>query len=233
MTGENGRWRVLASVQPGGRPAAPGELALVQSFINSHYDLVVDHGAELLATPHSLGAWLLARGLIGARTRVVEEDLERALAIREGLRTMARSDGGGEAAGETLRKLNRAARGAAAEIRFANDGPQLVLHGRGEVAAALGLVLAIAGRAMIDGSWSRLKVCPGEDCDWAFYDNSRNQTGRWCSMSVCGARAKARAHYHRRRRGGDPLREDDPLREGDPLREDDPLRADDPLRGGG
>jgi predicted RNA-binding Zn ribbon-like protein len=52
---------------------------------------------------------------------------------------------------------------------------------------------------MLDGTWRRLKVCPGDHCGWAFYDHSRNQTGRWCSMSVCGGRAKARAHYHRHR----------------------------------
>jgi predicted RNA-binding Zn ribbon-like protein len=202
MTGESGRWRVLAPVQPGGRRAAPGELALVQSFINSHYDLEGRHGAELFATPRSLRDWLLARDLIGVDARVAAAELERALAIREGLRTLAGSDAGSDAADEVLQRLNRAACGAAAEIRFGIDGPRHVLEDRAGVPAALGLVLAIAARAMIDGSWSRLKVCPGEDCDWAFYDNSRNQTGRWCSMSVCGGRAKARAHYQRRRREG-------------------------------
>jgi hypothetical protein len=34
--------------QPGGRSPAPGELGLVQAFINTHYDLVDEHGAELL-----------------------------------------------------------------------------------------------------------------------------------------------------------------------------------------
>jgi predicted RNA-binding Zn ribbon-like protein len=69
------------------------------------------------------------------------------------------------------------------------------------VAGALGVLLAIAATTMHDGSWSRLKICPGEDCGWAFYDGSRNRSGRWCSMSVCGGRAKARSHYHRRTRG--------------------------------
>ncbi len=67
----------------------------------------------------------------------------------------------------------------------------------GRVDGAIGLLLAITARTMLDGSWSRLKVCPGDHCGWAFYDHSRNQTGRWCSMSVCGGRAKARAHYRR------------------------------------
>jgi predicted RNA-binding Zn ribbon-like protein len=54
-------------------------------------------------------------------------------------------------------------------------------------------------REMVTGRWSRLKICPGDDCGWAFYDGSRNRTGRWCSMSVCGGRSKARAHYRRQR----------------------------------
>jgi predicted RNA-binding Zn ribbon-like protein len=65
------------------------------------------------------------------------------------------------------------------------------------VAGALGVLLAITAVAMADGTWSRLKVCPGEHCGWAFYDGSRNRSGRWCSMAVCGGRSKARAHYRR------------------------------------
>jgi predicted RNA-binding Zn ribbon-like protein len=61
------------------------------------------------------------------------------------------------------------------------------------------VLLAITATAMLDGTWQRLKACPGHECGWAFYDHSRNQTSRWCSMAVCGGRAKARAHYHRRR----------------------------------
>jgi predicted RNA-binding Zn ribbon-like protein len=60
-------------------------------------------------------------------------------------------------------------------------------------------LLAILAEAMVDGSWQRLKACPGRHCGWVFYDHSRNNSGRWCSMSVCGGREKARAHYHRQR----------------------------------
>jgi predicted RNA-binding Zn ribbon-like protein len=52
---------------------------------------------------------------------------------------------------------------------------------------------------MINGSWARMKICPGRDCEWAFYDHSRNGSSRWCSMSICGGREKARAHYRRTR----------------------------------
>jgi predicted RNA-binding Zn ribbon-like protein len=194
MTGENGGWQTPPSAQPGGREPAPGGLALVQAFINSHFDLEVDRGADLFATPASLRKWLLACGLISARTTVGRGDLARALAVREGLRELA---AGGSSNGGSL--LNDAAVGACVELRFTGGRARFVPERGGGVPAALGLVLALAAQAMVEGTWSRLKVCPGDDCGWAFYDHSRNQTGRWCSMSVCGGRAKARSHYRRQR----------------------------------
>jgi predicted RNA-binding Zn ribbon-like protein len=44
----------------------------------------------------------------------------------------------------------------------------------------------------------RIRECPGPDgCGWIFYDASRNGKRRWCSMDVCGNRAKGRRHYAR------------------------------------
>ena len=43
----------------------------------------------------------------------------------------------------------------------------------------------------------RVRVCEGHDCDWLFFDTSRNHSRRWCSMETCGNRAKARRHYAR------------------------------------
>ncbi len=180
-------------IQPGGRPPAPGDLALVQAFINSHYDLVHVHGAELLSNPTALGAWLLERDLIDGRATIRNADLERALAVREALRGLARGER------RALGRLNDAARGVVTSVAFSGSGPRFVVPAAAGLDGALGRLLAIVAAAMIDGSWARLKICPGDDCGWAFYDHSRSQTGRWCSMSVCGGRAKARAHYQRRR----------------------------------
>jgi predicted RNA-binding Zn ribbon-like protein len=44
----------------------------------------------------------------------------------------------------------------------------------------------------------RLKICP--NCEWLFIDQSRNRSRTWCDMTVCGNRAKARLHYHRKTR---------------------------------
>jgi predicted RNA-binding Zn ribbon-like protein len=192
MTGET---------QPGGRPPAPGELALVQAFINSHYDLELEHGADLFATPASLAAWMHRRGLLGPGESISAGDVRRAVRVREALRSVAEDNGRDdhrrlEAA---LAALDEAGRGPQVSVRFGTDGPHLVAVAARGVDGGIATVLAIAARAMIDGSWRRLKVCPGEQCGWAFYDHSRNQSGRWCSMAVCGGRAKARTHYRRHR----------------------------------
>lgn len=50
------------------------------------------------------------------------------------------------------------------------------------------------------GRPERIRECPGADgCGWLFYDTSRNGKRRWCSMEVCGNRAKGRRHYARHR----------------------------------
>jgi predicted RNA-binding Zn ribbon-like protein len=217
MTGE-GLDSDRAAAQPGGRPPAPGELAVVQAFINSFFDLEAEWGADLLATPDRLAGWLADRGLVPAGTTLRARDRARALTVREGLRGLAAANNeawdkvpagelvlAGEALPSTsLAELNRAAGGAGVEVRLEAEGPRFAATGQG-VDRALGVLLAITATAMLDGSWQRLKACPGHHCGWAFYDHSRNQTGRWCSMAVCGGRAKARAHYQRRRdeeRGG-------------------------------
>ena len=47
----------------------------------------------------------------------------------------------------------------------------------------------------------RVKLCDAKDCGWIFYDSNRNRRRRWCSMAVCGNRAKARRHYAQSKEG--------------------------------
>jgi predicted RNA-binding Zn ribbon-like protein len=45
------------------------------------------------------------------------------------------------------------------------------------------------------GALGRVRECPGTDgCGWLFLDTSKSGTRRWCSMRVCGNRAKVRRH---------------------------------------
>jgi predicted RNA-binding Zn ribbon-like protein len=69
--------------------------------------------------------------------------------------------------------------------------------------AALARLLLITVEASTLGTWPRLKVCSSGSCRWAFYDRSPTRSGCWCSMRICGSRAKSRT-YRRRgaKRGG-------------------------------
>jgi len=187
--------------QPGGRPAAPGDVGLLQAFLNTHFDLVTEHGADLLATRAGARRWLSAGGLTGAEARITQAELDRLRRVREGLRELIEAGPGSAThlSAPAAGAINERLMGAAIELRFTARGPELIPVGASAVDHALGSLSAIAARAMIDGSWRRLKVCPGPHCGWVFYDHSRNGSGRWCSMNVCGGREKARAHYRRRR----------------------------------
>jgi predicted RNA-binding Zn ribbon-like protein len=191
--------RELLTAQPGGRAPAPGGLALVQSFMNTFFDLGPDRGADLLATPEGAGAWLARTGLVLQLAELpTPDELRRAARLREALRTLA----GRTSADTTQDRLDALVDGALVEVRLTGDGPRFVPAAADGLDYVLALVMGNAAIAMIDGTWSRLKICPGEHCGWTFYDHSRNQSSRWCSMAVCGGRAKARAHY-RRSRGQD------------------------------
>src|SRR4051794_20523882 len=193
MTGEN----VLEAAQPGGRRPAPGELALVQAYLNTHYDLLAEHGGERMVDPGTLRAWLAERSLIEGEGTLGEADLERALTLREGLRALAFANNHEALDEAAVDGLRRASAGAATEIRIEPDGPRFVTPSKTELDGALGALLAITARAMLDDTWPRLKACPGRNCGWVFYDHSRNQSARWCSMKICGDREKARAYYQR------------------------------------
>jgi predicted RNA-binding Zn ribbon-like protein len=45
----------------------------------------------------------------------------------------------------------------------------------------------------------RIRECAREGCDWLFVDTSKNHSRRWCSMTACGSRTKARRYYRRKK----------------------------------
>lgn len=56
-----------------------------------------------------------------------------------------------------------------------------------------------AADLLVDAGTSVVKECASATCDWLFVDRSRNRSRRWCAMSDCGNRAKARRFYARSR----------------------------------
>jgi predicted RNA-binding Zn ribbon-like protein len=183
--------------EPGGRPPAPGALAAVQAFINT---LDLEDDEDDLTDPAALTAWLRSRDLLDDAARATRADLDRAHALREALRELAAAHNDlpadAEAAAE---EVNRAAARARLAPRLVAAGAsQLVPEGSG-VDAALGRIVAAVHEAVDDGSWTRLKACERGRCRWVFYDASRNRSGRWCSMAVCGSREKSQRAYRRSR----------------------------------
>ncbi len=63
-------------------------------------------------------------------------------------------------------------------------------------------VLRAAADLLTSPSLKRVRECGGDHCGWLFLDETKNRSRRWCEMSVCGNRAKARRHYDRSRRSG-------------------------------
>jgi predicted RNA-binding Zn ribbon-like protein len=187
--------------QPGDRRPAPGDLELVQTFLNSRWDLTSANEEEL-ASPRALGTWLVEHGLSDRRLALTGSDLRRVLEVREGLREMLYVNNGASEDPEMLARMNRALRTPRVYVQLAAaDTPAFTPQPR-DLDGALALIATIVALSQLDGSWSRMKACRGRDCGWAFYDHSRNQASSWCAMSVCGSRAKVRAYRKRRRRSG-------------------------------
>jgi predicted RNA-binding Zn ribbon-like protein len=188
--------RSIREEQPGGRQPAPEPLALVQDFCNT---LDLEGEVERLTGPDELAAWLAAHGLLARGTRLGPDDLERALAVRGGLRELAMANAGQPVDGAAVGRLNRALGRAALLARFDRGGGWRLDPGTGGVDAALATLAAVVVQAMHDGRWSRLKPCRNHECRWLFYDHSTNRSGSWCTMAVCGNRTKARAYRRRHR----------------------------------
>jgi predicted RNA-binding Zn ribbon-like protein len=174
---------------------APGALDLVREFVNT---MDIEEGTDGLATPVALAEWLSEHDLAKPGVAATQRDLSRAIDLREALREMLLAHtlqaAPPETAGETL---EAAARRARVRLRFEPDGDSTLEPEAGNVDGSLGRLLAIVHAARADGTWERLKACREHTCAWAFYDHTKNRSGTWCSMAVCGNRAKARSYRER------------------------------------
>lgn len=183
--------------EPGGRPPAPGALAEVQAFINT-FDLEDDE--DDLTDPGALTAWLRNRRLLDDAARADGADLDRARSLREALRDLAAAHNDLPAnVNAATDEVNRAAARARLAPRLDAAGSSQLVPQAAGVDAALGRIVAAVHAAVDDDTWLRLKACERGHCRWAFYDASRNRSGRWCSMAVCGSREKSQRAYRRAR----------------------------------
>lgn len=162
----------------------PDQLELVTRFLNSG----LSPEADPLASVPACRFWLADRGhpapQAGPAARALLAEL------RDVLR---RSMTGGAGAAVTARALTGVSRRASLSLRFGPDrrgGVTWALTGPAGAPRYAAELLAVVLRAMDDGSWDRVRICPGPGCGVAFVDTTRAGRRTWCSMARCGNRAK-------------------------------------------
>ncbi|HEV7980772.1 CGNR zinc finger domain-containing protein [Amycolatopsis sp.] len=148
------------------QPAQTGDASLVVDFLNT-FD--IEEKTDLLTEPAQWRRWAAERGL-------KPDPISEALEVRDALRASVGDP-----------RLPAVATRTAVHIELTLGGPVLAADN------VVGAVLAAAARLAVLEDWRRVKICPADDCLWAFFDHSRNRSRTWCSMSACGNREKARA----------------------------------------
>jgi len=177
-----------------GLAMAPGGVALVQDFLNTK---AIGGSADLLADPALAQAWATSAVRSWALSRDDDVDApELSTADFEKLRTL-RNTIGNLIAGDTA--AGNGTGGVSASFGLSDAGEvQLEPVGKGWrwLASALWGEILLSQRS---GTWQRLKQCHNHDCRSTFYDRSKNNSGVWHNVKVCGNAANLRASRARRR----------------------------------
>jgi predicted RNA-binding Zn ribbon-like protein len=159
----------------------------------------LESGADRLSDPDDFATWLSEQG--HPTFRASEADLADCIQLREAIRNAATCHRSGDDDSDALADLEHSVRRARFVIRRTDAGlATTIAPGQSPVSQFVGsIALAVAG-ATTDGTWPRLKAC--RRCGWVVYDNSKNRSAQWCSMSACGGRSKVQQHRARQRETG-------------------------------
>jgi len=178
--------------------SAPYALVLVQELTNT---LDVETGEDALAAPDGIADFARRQGLEGLGLEdVAERELAALRELREALRSACLAHTGTDMPAEASAALERRLARAPLVVAMDETGRAGLRPAKGlsGVAALTARIAAGIAAAEADGTWQRLKACEAHDCLWVFYDRSPAGRGRWCTMAVCGSRAKMRAYRARR-----------------------------------
>jgi predicted RNA-binding Zn ribbon-like protein len=184
-----------AGHDPGARAPAPGSLRQVQAMVNT---LNAESGRDLLGTAAEAVRWLTTARLMPAGSRLTGAQHAALVELREATRQVLSGHIDRRRDPEAASRLTMAL--ACCRLVLAVDpagSARLVSADQDPFGRVIGVVAVAIAEAAATGTWDRLKCCPGQRCGWAFYDRSASSRSRWCSMQVCGARAKMRAYRGR------------------------------------
>jgi predicted RNA-binding Zn ribbon-like protein len=173
--------------------STPAEARVLVDFVNT---LDIDDDIEQIGSPTELESWLSDHGLMQGGS-AGPDDVALAHRVRESLRALMHANNGEALDAAALEELNSLSGETPLVLRFNTDGSSELAPGAEGAAAGLTRLMGNVYALMAEGKWQRVKACPAEQCEWAFYDQSKNRSRTWCSMEVCGNRSKARTYRHR------------------------------------
>jgi predicted RNA-binding Zn ribbon-like protein len=171
-------------------------LDLANTFEHLHtppeYDFLTDRGTTV--------RWAQAGGILPAKNLPIEESypLERLLQTRELLFKLflpfTRSSLPSKADLDSFNSLLQE-KTAKTKITSNKQGFSLTFNSMDALEQIEYEAIRSAADVLLSIQPGRIKQCEG--CGWLFYDTSKTHQRRWCSMQLCGNRAKARRHYKR------------------------------------
>ena len=184
-----------------------GDVAL--ELANTVVDRGGDEARELLATYSDLLNWSRQVGLVHPERekQLLRESrrhperaarvLRKAIELRETIFALL---GEGDVSTGNLERLQAFSDAAMRHRRIAKHGHSVAWQweptGLDEM---LWPVVYAATTLLTSENRSLVRVCAGLPCRWLFLDLSRRRNRRWCDMTVCGNRAKARRHLEKMR----------------------------------
>jgi predicted RNA-binding Zn ribbon-like protein len=194
-------------------PAPRNDLCL--DFANSRFWRGTAEPTETLGQPEDLAQWCASnaaqppetlnrwRALLSQEPARGEALLREAIVLRETLHRLFAGAAEGRAPGAAeLEPLNRVLAQAPARDRLQRTEDGYAWHVaelKLSVPHLLAPVLWSAADLLVEPQLARVRQCGNPKCVWLFLDTSRAGNRRWCTMSMCGNRAKAKRHYLRHR----------------------------------
>ncbi|GLC92862.1 hypothetical protein Tamer19_22700 [Cupriavidus sp. TA19] len=186
-------------------------------FLNS-VATPVDEQVDWISNGEGLMAWLEQAGLVPAEAlallrakhtpEVLDDIAAKARGLREWFRGFVLERMGQPLLARDLAELGPLNRWLGRDAQYgeivgsADSG--LVFRARRRWESPESLLMPIAeslARLVCEEDFTHVKACEGQRCTLLFADHTRGHARRWCSMAICGNRAKVAAHRKRLKDG--------------------------------
>jgi predicted RNA-binding Zn ribbon-like protein len=174
----------------------PASIVTVRDFVNT-----IDHelGTDELTTCDGLSEWLVGTGLVDRRAQATEAELALARRLRDGLHRALELNHDG--VHEPVPGLDEALAELPVALVWNGTAPVVSTAATG-VVGGLARVAVAAHESVSSRDWERLKICAFDECEWAYFDHSKNRSRAYCEYG-CGNKIKTRAYRARQRAAGE------------------------------